>query len=394
MAQAASISTRPAAANSAASLVTEIPWYVWTTVAATTATTFGIYWDISWHMTIGRDTFWTPAHIAVQLGGLLAGLSCAYLIFATTFGKDAGAREASVSVWGFRGPLGAFIVCWGAATMIVSAPFDNWWHNSFGLDIEILSPPHTVLGVGMLGNTFGALTLIAGNLNRAQGETREKLLHLFLYVGGVMVFARGMLILEYSQASEMHSALFYRFAMFAFPMLFIALARAAGEPYAATKIAAGYMSVWAALLWIFPLFPAQPKLGPVLTNVTHMIPLWFPLLLVFPALAVDYLLARFAPRRRVFLAVILGMAFLLVFFAVQWPFAKFLVSPLARNGIFGMNYFTYLDSPSDYHYAYEFYYFERTKAAFWLGIGIALLTAISTSWVGLVWGDWMKRLRR
>lgn len=34
----------------------------------------GVYWDISWHMTIGRDTFWTPAHLVIQAGGLIAGL--------------------------------------------------------------------------------------------------------------------------------------------------------------------------------------------------------------------------------------------------------------------------------------------------------------------------------
>src|SRR5262245_13279652 len=30
----------------------------------------GLLWDISHHSTIGRDTFWTPAHIVIQLGGI------------------------------------------------------------------------------------------------------------------------------------------------------------------------------------------------------------------------------------------------------------------------------------------------------------------------------------
>jgi hypothetical protein len=33
----------------------------------------GVIWDISWHMTIGRDTFWTPAHLAIYVGGVSAG---------------------------------------------------------------------------------------------------------------------------------------------------------------------------------------------------------------------------------------------------------------------------------------------------------------------------------
>ena len=37
-------------------------------------------------------------------------------------------------------------------------------------------------------------------------------------------------------------------------------------------------------LWILPLFPAEPKLGPVYHPVTHFIPWEFPLLLIIPAL--------------------------------------------------------------------------------------------------------------
>src|SRR4051812_664816 len=50
-----------------------------------TAIAIGILWDISWHRTIGRDTFWTPAHMAIYFGGLLSGLTCGWLVFRTTF---------------------------------------------------------------------------------------------------------------------------------------------------------------------------------------------------------------------------------------------------------------------------------------------------------------------
>ena len=58
-------------------------------------------------------------------------------IFGTTFRKTSALRDVSAGVWGFRGPLGAFLGAWGAATMVVSAPFDNWWHNAYGLDVKI-----------------------------------------------------------------------------------------------------------------------------------------------------------------------------------------------------------------------------------------------------------------
>ena len=37
-------------------------------------------------------------------------------------------------------------------------------------------------------------------------------------------------------------------------------------------------------VWVLPLFPAQPKLGPVYREVTHFIPWEFPLLLIVPAI--------------------------------------------------------------------------------------------------------------
>src|SRR5438132_195634 len=66
-----------------------IPWHIWCAVLAVTSTMVGTHWDIAWHRSIGRDTFWTPAHIAIYLGGVLAGLSCGYLILATSFGAAA-----------------------------------------------------------------------------------------------------------------------------------------------------------------------------------------------------------------------------------------------------------------------------------------------------------------
>src|SRR2546421_5938059 len=127
-----------------------IPWYVWCAVIAVTSAMVGTHWDISWHRSIGRDTFWTPAHMAIYMCGVLAGISCGFLILSPTLRTASPLRDASVKIWGFRGPLGAFIAAWGGVAMITSAPFDNWWHNAYGLDVKILSPPHVLLALGWL----------------------------------------------------------------------------------------------------------------------------------------------------------------------------------------------------------------------------------------------------
>ena len=79
-----------------------VPWTVWTSVTATTAVVVGSLWDISWHISIGRDTFWTPPHLLIQLCAAIGGLTAICLIVRTTFGADETARAESVGVFGLR----------------------------------------------------------------------------------------------------------------------------------------------------------------------------------------------------------------------------------------------------------------------------------------------------
>src|SRR6185295_14226921 len=99
-----------------------VSWVSRIVIVGATSIVIGILWDISWHSTIGRDTFWTPAHLAIYLGGLLGGLCSGGLIFKTTFFGTAEERAASVRLWGALGPIGAWVAVWGAAAMLISAP--------------------------------------------------------------------------------------------------------------------------------------------------------------------------------------------------------------------------------------------------------------------------------
>ena len=65
-----------------------------------------------------------------------------------------------MNVLGFRAPLGAFIAAWGGIAMLTSAPFDNWWHAAYGLDVNIVSPPHTLLILGIRAVDIGMLFLL------------------------------------------------------------------------------------------------------------------------------------------------------------------------------------------------------------------------------------------
>src|SRR5256885_1643818 len=174
--------------------------FVWCAALAVTSAMIGVQWDISWHRSIGRDTFWTPAHLAIYACGVMAGLSSAWLILR---------RREGVAMWGFRGPLGAFIAAWGGAAMLTSAPFDDWWHNTYGLDVKILSPPHTLLALGINSMLVGSLVLTLAERNRATGGARRRLDVIVLYMGGVMMVLFTTFIMEETWRGAMHSAHFY-----------------------------------------------------------------------------------------------------------------------------------------------------------------------------------------
>jgi hypothetical protein len=368
--------------------------------AALTSIAVGISWDISWHQTIGRDTFWTPAHMAIYLGGVLAGCTAGWMAIQHTFFAGPAGRDASVSVFGARAPLGAWVAIWGAIAMIASGPFDNWWHNAYGLDVKIISPPHAILGLGMLAISVGSLLMVLARQNRFP-DSSSRGSGLFIYTGGVFVLLGSVFLLEYIFPNEQHGGMFYIVCALMFPARLVALGYAARARFPATRVALVYMGLLCAIDWILTQFPAQPKLAPIFNPVTHMVALPFPLLLVFPALAIDFVLWKTRGLRGVLkqigLAFLLGVVFLAVFFAVQWFFSEFMLSPLADNGFFmGNQVWGYTNHSGSWHH--EFWRLDPKRDDADLLTSFAILKswilASIGSGVGLFFGHWMRKVRR
>lgn len=372
----------------------QIPWYLWVAALAVTSAFVGGYWDISWHRSIGRDTFWSAPHMAIYACGILAGVAAGYLIFSTTFGTRSDLKDVSVRIWGLRGPLGAFICAWGGVAMLASAPFDDWWHNAYGLDVRIISPPHMVLAAGFFGIEFGTVMLMLAFMNRASAAARPALERLFLYVGGTVLCESLLIKLESISRSDQHNARFYFVVLIGTPMILTALSIASDRKYAATIMSAVYSAFALAFLWVLPLFPAEPKLGPVYREVTHFIPWEFPLLIIVPAIVTDVIMQRTKDWRPLVRALVVGLAFFAVFVAVQWPFADFMLSPAARNWFFGGHYVDFSTPPRSPLATFEFFYREPTRLLFWRGMFYAGMMAIFMAWLGMHLGRAMQKVRR
>jgi hypothetical protein len=149
------------------------------------------------------------------------------------------------------------------------------------------------------------------------------------------------------------------------------------------------------MVWILPLFPAQPMLAPINNPIDHMVPPLFPLLLIVPAAAIDlvFLLAgRNGKRSRWWLAPVLATAFVTVFFVTQWNFSSFQLSPASRNRVFaGDMQWSYSSSPNSYRH--EFWEADEDPVTP-RKMGRVWLLATAASLVGLGWGSYMARVQR
>jgi hypothetical protein len=370
-----------------------IPWYLWCTALAVTSVTIGAHWDVSWHRSIGRDTFWTPAHMAIYLCGVLAGIACGYLILNATLRRSSQSVASAVRVFGFRGPLGAFLAAWGGVAMLTSAPFDNWWHNAYGLDVKIISPPHTLLMLGIAAIEIGTLLLITAEMNRAEGAQSRHLQWLLIYLAGLMMVLTMFFRMEYTWDIRLHASGAYISVAIGVPLYYAAIWKVSRNRWASTWMTAIYTVALIGFVLILPLFPAEPKLGPVYHQVTQFIPPKFPLLLIVPAAAMDLLWRWRGERNKLVTALISGPLFVLSFVAVQWPFASFLMTKGAANRFFGTIYHDY-GTPSWSAETMRRFIHPEHGLVLWQGLGMAMLYAAISVWLGLMLGDWMRKIRR
>jgi len=372
------------------------PYYLIAIVLSSFSIMIGLIWDISWHISIGRDGLFSAPHLAIYAGGVVAGIFSGYRVLRITFTGSLAEKSRSVHFWGvFYGSLGNLFCIWGAIAMLTSAPFDDWWHNAYGLDVTILSPPHTILLLGMITIQFGAIVsvLTYKNVHGDRPLEAKWLEYLLPLSEGFILAMTFTMASEYLGRHDMHQVLFYQIASGVFPMLLIAFSVSARKRWGATQAAIVYSIFMMTMNWILPLFPATPRLGPVLNPITHFQPFEFPLLLIFPAMAIDVLNLRSKTSNQWLRALRYAVVFLFIFFIVQWPFGSLLMASKGHY-FFGTSQWYFGSDPAwEYRYAYA-PWMTSTATEWLIGLPIALVLAVLSARVGLMWGNWMKKIIR
>lgn len=191
------------------------------------------YWDIATHIDIGRERFITPAHLGIYLSVLLSAIAVALSGLADHF-------RAGDSFWAaVRHPFrhlrpGIGVAGAGLLTTLVAAPFDNLWHEIYGVDVTIWSPPHLLAIFGIASASLGLAVLVAPAVSDRTAFVYPLLLAAFL---AALVMTLG----EYDFNAPQYRIAFH-------PLLLGGIAAfvftaAAGYRWRATQVAVWYLFV-------------------------------------------------------------------------------------------------------------------------------------------------------
>ncbi len=138
---------------------------------------FALDWDAQWHINVGRDGFWTPPHIVFYSTVAICGVLCLGITLLETllyYRRYPGVNDQTTTpcLFIFHGPLGFMLAGFGMLIMLCSAPLDDYWHRILGIDLEIWTPFHVMLLLGILIANLGMLYLFASEMNRRKAWTK------------------------------------------------------------------------------------------------------------------------------------------------------------------------------------------------------------------------------
>jgi len=262
----------------------------------------GFYWDVAWHIDLGRDgTLFTPPHVLILIGLLgIAAAGVVSVVFATRDRVEHTWRAGMLRVPPGAGAL--VVLGLGAA---IGFPIDDLWHRTYGIDVTMWSPTHLIMIGAAALSPIGAWLLL-GAAGPSTGRPRvRRALVIRLAVLALLAFAG--LQLEFDDGVPQWQALYE-------PVL---IAVAATLPLVAARIAIGRgAALTAALLFLVARTAMALVIGPGLGHTMPHFPLY-----VGIALCVEAAFAVAGRRGLVVAALLAGALSGTLGLASEWGFS-------------------------------------------------------------------------
>lgn len=222
----------------------------------------GGYWDDAWHTERGRDEFFIAPHIAIFAGIALAGAAASLWALLAV-------RRHGVAATRGHPPLVLALI--GIGVTLASGPIDNFWHEAFGRDAVIWSPPHML---GIVGTFALGVAVVAELSTRREPWARPA-----AFVASALVLAAaGFATVEYDTDVPQFSERWYLPVLaFASSVALLLVRRALPARWAGTITAAVYTAFIAIVAAALSAADFPPPALP---------------LLIAPAIALDIAIAR------------------------------------------------------------------------------------------------------
>src|SRR4051812_851930 len=231
---------------------------------------FGMYWDISLHIDVGRDPgpLANPAHYFI-LTGLFGLFTAGFLAIVLPEGRPSKASVRITRDW--YAPIGGVALVACGAFSLSGFPLDDVWHRLFGQDVTLWGPTHLMLiggaALALIGHT---MLMVEGRTEAPSGAHARGFLGL-LAKTRYMAVAGGLLVgLSTFQAE-------FDFGVPQFRLLFqpVLFAAAAGIALVAARTYGGRgAALGAAVYFIVIRGTVALLVGPVLGETTPHMPLY------------------------------------------------------------------------------------------------------------------------
>jgi hypothetical protein len=272
---------------------------------------FGMYWDISLHIDVGRDPgpLANPAHYFI-LAGLFGIFTAGFLAIVLPEGKPSETAIRIGPDW--YAPLGGVLICACGAFSLIGFPLDDIWHRLFGQDVTLWGPTHLMLisGAAMTLVGIGVLTVEGTRMRARRGQTGE---HREVMLARAVALTGGFLLgLSTFQAE-------FDFGVPQFNFLFepMMVMLASGVALVAARIYAGRgAAIGAALFFLVARGGLALLIGPVLGETTPHLPLY-----IVEALVVEAVALRIATDRPLAFGLWSGLGIGTFGLAAEWAWS-------------------------------------------------------------------------
>ena len=270
---------------------------------------FGMYWDISLHIDVGRDEgpLANPAHYCI-LGGLFGIFASGILAIVLPKEKPSSVSIRLAPNW--HAPLGGVLIAACGAFSLIGFPLDAMWHRIFGQDVTLWGPTHLMLIGGASMTLVGIAVLVVEALRWNRSTGRENSEVAWARVLRAVALTGGFLL----GLSTFQAEFDFGVPQFRFVFQPILIMIAAGVGLVTARMWGGPGTALAAVAFFLAIRGALAlSVGPLLGETTPHMPLY-----LAEALVVELIALRVATTRPLAFAAWCGAGIGTVGLAAEW----------------------------------------------------------------------------